>query len=86
MARSATTTRTAEWRKLAAAHKESGRGWRDDEAERRKVFRALVKPAAAIGIDLKAMTEAGRARFETQCAAADKKLKRKSPQRGKKKR
>lgn len=71
-----TRSRNAEWRRQTAALKVSAKAWRESEAERRKTLRPLAKAAAGLGIDLKAMTAMGRARFEDRCAQADQDLKK----------
>jgi hypothetical protein len=54
----------------------SARRWRESETERRKILRPFAKAAAGVGLDLKELTAAGRARFEERCKRADGELKK----------
>jgi hypothetical protein len=83
MAGSETRARAAEWRRQTAGLKASALAWRESETERRTILRALVKPAAALGIDLKALTAAGRDAFDKRCAEANGKAQKAAPKRGK---
>lgn len=85
---SESTARAASWRREAQGLKQSAAAWRESEKERRTIFRALVKPAAAVGLDLKALTAAGRDAFDKRCAELDAQAKprKAAPKRAKAKR
>jgi hypothetical protein len=79
VAGSESKARAAEWRRQGAGLKQSAVAWRESEGERRTIFRALVKPAAAVGIDLKALTAAGRDAFDKRCAELDAQARKAAP-------